>query len=186
MLLCLFFLECAGTDCSELWPQQFSCDIDECRIGSNVTTTCNVSNRSTCTGNRSLEMEVECIYCWQLSESSLKCFFAGIKCKPGPRPQSATCTALPTVFCLGNRTFMKQMYCQSSSGYSLKTAIILSLFFGGLGIDRFYLGYTAIGFAKLLSLGGFGVWSLLDVIFIICGAVGPQDGTIFKEQVSDS
>ncbi len=35
------------------------------------------------------------------------------------------------------------------------TAILLSLFTGGLGIDRFYLGYTKLGVVKLLTLGGF-------------------------------
>ena len=46
------------------------------------------------------------------------------------------------------------------------TALLLSIFLGGLGIDRFYLGYTGLGIAKLLTLGGCGVWSLIDLILI--------------------
>lgn len=46
------------------------------------------------------------------------------------------------------------------------TALLLSIFLGGLGIDRFYLGYTGLGIAKLLTLGGCGVWHLIDLILI--------------------
>lgn len=47
------------------------------------------------------------------------------------------------------------------------TATLLSFFLGGLGIDRFYLGYTGLGIAKLVTLGGCGVWAMIDFILII-------------------
>jgi TM2 domain-containing membrane protein YozV len=77
------------------------------------------------------------------------------------------------------------MYCVTTSGYSLTTAILLSLMFGGFGADRFYLGHVATGFVKLLALGGFGIWSLIDVIFLCCGVLNPRDGTLFHERVQD-
>ncbi|WP_344681253.1 MULTISPECIES: TM2 domain-containing protein [Actinomycetes] len=47
-------------------------------------------------------------------------------------------------------------------------AIILSLFLGTLGIDRFYLGHIGLGIAKLLlSWATFGIWQLIDLIVII-------------------
>ena len=46
------------------------------------------------------------------------------------------------------------------------TALLLSIFLGGLGIDRFYLGYTVLGIVKLLTGGGCGIWWLIDVILI--------------------
>ena len=49
------------------------------------------------------------------------------------------------------------------------TALILSLFLGALGIDRFYLGDTGMGIGKLLTGGGCGIWALID-LFMIMGA----------------
>lgn len=57
------------------------------------------------------------------------------------------------------------------------TALLLSLFLGGLGVDRFYLGYTGLGIAKLLTLGGLGVWALIDFIMIAMRKVTAADGS---------
>jgi len=46
------------------------------------------------------------------------------------------------------------------------TALLLSIFLGGLGVDRFYLGFTVLGIVKLLTGGGCGIWWLIDVILI--------------------
>ena len=48
------------------------------------------------------------------------------------------------------------------------TALIVSLFAGGLGIDRFFIGQTGLGIAKLLTCGGFGIWTIVD-FFLIMG-----------------
>ena len=48
--------------------------------------------------------------------------------------------------------------------------LIISLLGGGLGIDRFYIGDTGLGIAKLLTCGGLGIWSIIDW-FLIMGAV---------------
>ena len=57
------------------------------------------------------------------------------------------------------------------------TALLLSFFLGGLGVDRFYLGYTGLGVAKLLTLGGFGLWALIDFIMIAVRKVTAADGS---------
>ena len=56
------------------------------------------------------------------------------------------------------------------------TALLLSIFLGGLGIDRFYLGYTGIGILKLLTAGCFGILGLIDIIRIATGALQPANG----------
>ncbi len=60
---------------------------------------------------------------------------------------------------------------------SFTTALLLSFFLGGLGIDRFYLGYTGLGVAKLLTVGGCGIWALIDFIMIAMRKVPAADGS---------
>lgn len=43
-----------------------------------------------------------------------------------------------------------------------QTSLILSIFLGSNGIDRFYIGDTGIGIGKLLTCGGFGIWTIID------------------------
>lgn len=69
---------------------------------------------------------------------------------------------------------------------SKTTAIILSILLGGLGIDRFYLGYTGLGVLKLLTVGGFGIWALIDLIMICTGSLKPADGSPYREDTSVS
>jgi hypothetical protein len=62
------------------------------------------------------------------------------------------------------------------------TALLLSFFLGTLGIDRFYLGYTALGVLKLITLGLCGIWALIDVILIALNNVPDSNGLPLKRQ----
>lgn len=59
---------------------------------------------------------------------------------------------------------------------SKTTAIILSVLVGSLGVDRFYLGY-GLGILKLLTCGGLGIWTLIDLIRICTGSLKAADGS---------
>lgn len=71
--------------------------------------------------------------------------------------------------------FMEQKSA-GSEGKSQLIALLLVFFLGGLGIHRFYLGYTWQGVVQLLTLGGCGIWALIDFIRIITGDLKPKDG----------
>jgi TM2 domain-containing membrane protein YozV len=46
------------------------------------------------------------------------------------------------------------------------TSLIVSILAGGFGIDRFLIGDTGLGIGKLLTCGGFGIWTIVDWFMI--------------------
>lgn len=66
------------------------------------------------------------------------------------------------------------------SDKSAVTALILVLFLGGLGVHRFYVGKTGSGLGMLFTLGGLGVWSLIDLIMIATGKFTDISGAELK------
>jgi TM2 domain-containing membrane protein YozV len=55
-------------------------------------------------------------------------------------------------------------------------AVLLSVFLGTLGIDRFYLGYTGLGVLKLLTCGGFGLWWVIDAVMLVVNGLPDAQG----------
>ncbi|HEY0189212.1 MAG TPA: TM2 domain-containing protein [Cellulomonas sp.] len=62
------------------------------------------------------------------------------------------------------------------SSKSFVATWLLSMFLGGLGIDRFYLGKVGTGILKLITLGGLGIWSLVDLILVLAGVQKDKNG----------
>jgi TM2 domain-containing membrane protein YozV/ribosomal protein L40E len=49
------------------------------------------------------------------------------------------------------------------------TTLLLAIFLGGCGVHRFYTGHIGTGIAQLFTLGGCGIWTLIDIIQIATG-----------------
>jgi TM2 domain-containing membrane protein YozV len=68
--------------------------------------------------------------------------------------------------------------------YSEKSKVIaglLQLFFGGLGIGRFYTGHVGMAIAQLLTCGGLGVWALIDaIIFFVSDQRTDKKGRLLR------
>ena len=67
---------------------------------------------------------------------------------------------------------------QADIGANWVTLLLLSIFLGGLGVDRFYVGKIGTGILKLITGGGFGIWYLIDLIIIICGKFTDSKGNV--------
>ena len=59
--------------------------------------------------------------------------------------------------------------------------LLLSILLGGLGVDRFYTGHIGLGVLKLLTMGGCGIWWLIDLIKIITGSFVDGDGKVIAK-----
>ena len=67
---------------------------------------------------------------------------------------------------------------KSKKGYV--PMILLCFFLGGLGVHRFYAGKVGTGILMLLTLGGLGIWTLIDFIIIVLGNFKDSDGLKIK------
>lgn len=63
-------------------------------------------------------------------------------------------------------------------------ALLLSFFFGTFGVDRFYIGNVTLGVLKLLTIGGCGIWTIIDW-FIMMKITRQQNLKKFKDFFKD-
>ena len=60
-------------------------------------------------------------------------------------------------------------------------AFLLCFFLGGLGIHRFYVGKIGTGILQILTLGGLGIWVLIDFIMITVGSFRDKEERLLLE-----
>lgn len=66
------------------------------------------------------------------------------------------------------------------SDKSFVVTALLCFFLGGLGIHRFYVGKIGTGVLQLITLGGLGIWVLIDFVMIILGKFTDANGDLIK------
>ncbi|XP_028632554.1 TM2 domain-containing protein 3 isoform X2 [Grammomys surdaster] len=183
-----YMMKCPSNGlCSRLPADCIECATNvSCTYGKPVTFDCAVKPSVTCVDQdlkpqRNFVINMTCRFCWQLPETDYECSNS-TTCMTVACPRQryfANCTVRDHIHCLGNRTFPKLLYCNWTGGYKWSTALALSITLGGFGADRFYLGQWREGLGKLFSFGGLGIWTLIDVLLIGVGYVGPADGSLY-------
>lgn len=56
--------------------------------------------------------------------------------------------------------------------------LLLCIFVGSLGVHRFYVGKIGTGVLMLLTFGGCGIWTIIDLIMIIVGKFQDNEGNV--------
>uniref|UniRef100_A0A183IJ47 TM2 domain-containing protein n=1 Tax=Soboliphyme baturini TaxID=241478 RepID=A0A183IJ47_9BILA len=177
-----FFLRklCSAVEkCSDLGASCLDCEFPaNCKYGESLRLVC----RPKTNGDRHIERNGECTFCYLKDATFHRCRPI-YNCSPTApsfqRMIKTLCVVDESFVCLGRRTFYKVVPCNWTRGYKWWKALVLSITLGGFGVDRFYLGLWRSGIGKLFSFGGIGVWTVVDVILIATGYVGPADGSLY-------
>jgi hypothetical protein len=107
-------------------------------------------------------------------------YWDGQQWQASPAPQASSAVAP-----YGGVSYGVDPYGQPLSDKSKLVAGLLQILIGGLGIGRFYLGYTTIGVlqivATVLTCGIGALWCLIDGIMILMGKVPDAQGRTLRD-----
>jgi len=115
----------------------------------------------------------------EVSDKAIMCVACGVP----PKAESKYCynckaeTTPYATICMKCGVGLKNEYHPvHAEGREWLTTLLLCFFVGVFGVHRFYTKHTLIGVVQLLTLGGCGVWILVDLILILTGSFRDGDG----------
>ncbi|KAG9395559.1 TM2 domain containing protein [Carpediemonas membranifera] len=179
LAMCVFLVcitSCLAISCSDVPAYELHCDWSSTELcvvyGQEYSDlSCTAPSTIDCDGARTFLVNYTCQYCWQVNEAvcddPTSCSFVG-------EGVETSCTVPETVFCNGTRTFSKMVPCLVESSKSWLVCVTLSVIAGSWGLDRLYLGHFWLFLAKLLTMGGWGLWSFVDLALIAFDIVRPE------------
>lgn len=75
---------------------------------------------------------------------------------------------------------MSELTSEQLSDKGFVPTILLCFFLGTFGVHRFYVGKIGTGLLMLVTLGGLGIWTLVDFIIIVVGSFRDKQGLLIK------
>jgi TM2 domain-containing membrane protein YozV len=75
---------------------------------------------------------------------------------------------------------------RENSDKNWATALLLSIFAGFLGADRFYLGRADLGILKLITMGGLSFWWVADIVLLLFGRMKDANGRILGPSMTNT
>jgi TM2 domain len=99
---------------------------------------------------------------------------------PAPPVMAAAPVAAAAVGTFPNGKPTVDVNGRPASPKSRLAAAILAWFLGVIGVHRFYVGKVGTGILMILTLGGFGIWALIDFIMILVGSFKDKQGRVLS------
>ena len=118
-------------------------------------------------GNEVAENAVMCVACGVPPKAGKKFCH---NCKAETSPEAAICMKCGVSLKVDGGSPV------SGEGKDWLVALLLSIFLGIIGVDRFYAGHIGLGVLKLITAGGCGIWWIVDVIMIANGRFKDSNG----------